>query len=214
MTESSKPLVVLLHGLWMNGMECALLRQRLLHMGYPVKSFRYHSISRGLQSNTALFRDFLEDLSESRPHVVGHSLGGVVALQTETLFPGTIHGRVVCLGSPLLGSRAASQVASWEFGEAMVGRTIAEAVLESPLEASPSGIEVGVIAGTLAAGLGQVVTRFPGSSDGVVGLDETRLPGITDHYSLPVNHTGLVISPRVAEQVSHFLDHGRFRHAV
>ena len=194
-------------------MECALLRQRLLHMGYPVRSFRYYSISRGLESNTALFRDFLLELKDSRPHVVGHSLGGVVALQTENLFPGTIHGRVVCLGSPLLGSRAATQVARWDFGEAIVGRTIADAVLEKPLETSPAGLEVGVIAGTLAAGLGQVVTRFPGPSDGVVALDETRLPGVADHYSLPVNHTGLVISPRVAEQVAFFLDHGRFRQA-
>ena len=211
MAESAKPQVVVLHGLWMNGMECALLRQRLADRGYGIRAFRYHSITQGLEENRRRLQQFLTTLDAPRTHLVGHSLGGVVALQTETAFPGTVKGRVVCLGSPLTGSRAARQVVKWGIGDAILGRTLADAVLESPLRRSPEGLEVGVIAGTFPAGLGTVVTDFPGPSDGVVALEETRRPGITDHFSLPVNHTGLVISPRVAGQVAHFLDHGQFQ---
>jgi hypothetical protein len=69
---------------------------------------------------------------------------------------------------------------------------------------------VGVIAGTLAVGLGVVIENLPQPNDGTVAVDETRLPGIKDHLELPVSHTGLLVSATVASQTAYFLRHGAF----
>jgi len=49
---------------------------------------------------------------------------------------------------------------------------------------------------------------------GVVTLAETRLPGATAHVTLPVSHTGMLLSARVAQEVGEFLEHGRFHETV
>ena len=61
-----------------------------------------------------------------------------------------------------------------------------------------------------ASGLGQFVARFDEDSDGTVAVSETRLPGATDHITLPVSHMGMLLSARVAGEVGAFLEQGRF----
>jgi hypothetical protein len=41
-------------------------------------------------------------------------------------------------------------------------------------------------------------------------VDETQLPGATQHLVLDVSHTGMLISSQVAASVAGFLDTGRF----
>jgi hypothetical protein len=38
------------------------------------------------------------------------------------------------------------------------------------------------------------------------------VPGIADHIVLPVTHSAMIFSPRVAVQVAAFLRNGRFQH--
>ena len=71
--------------------------------------------------------------------------------------------------------------------------------------------EVGAIAGTRAFGLGALVTRLPKPNDGVVCLYETRFPALRDHLALPLGHTMLIVSSRVAAQTVAFLANGAFR---
>jgi hypothetical protein len=68
-----------------------------------------------------------------------------------------------------------------------------------------------VIAGTVALGLGRAVGgRLPGENDGVVRLEETEVEGMTARVMVPLGHSVLIVSRRVAELVAHFLAHGRF----
>jgi hypothetical protein len=71
--------------------------------------------------------------------------------------------------------------------------------------------EIGAIAGTVAFGLGRMVTRLPKPNDGVVCVDETNFPALRDHLALPVGHTVMLASPRVARQTAAFLRTGAFR---
>ena len=203
--------VVLVHGLWMTGVESGLLRHRLVSdFGFDTQQFSYHAVRDGLDDNVAYLRAFIRDTPGDTVHVVGHSLGGVLALHTLMQYPESRAGRIVCIGSPLRGSAAARAVAGLPFGLDILGRTIREAVLSGGLPAYQGKRQVGVIAGTLGFGLGVVFEDLPEPNDGTVAVTETQLPGITDHIELRVSHTGLLVSRAVVEQTAWFLRHGVF----
>jgi hypothetical protein len=71
--------------------------------------------------------------------------------------------------------------------------------------------ELGVIAGSRGIGLGRLIAPgLPRPHDGVVSVDETRVPGMADHIVLRVGHTEMLVSRAVAQQVCAFLKHGKF----
>jgi hypothetical protein len=74
--------------------------------------------------------------------------------------------------------------------------------------------EFGVIAGSRPLGIGRVVAPdLPAPSDGVISVEETRVPGMRDHIVLNVNHSGMLVSRAVAHQICVFLRNGAFEHA-
>ena len=183
------------------------LAHRLRAHGYSTEVFDYASLLHGPAPSV----DRLAARLLARPggpvHLVGHSLGGLVALETASSWAGLPPGRIVCLGSPLAGSGAARGMARSHLG-ALLGRSAR--LLKSGLYQLPPGREVGVVAGSKAAGLGKLFGRFDGANDGTVSVWETRLPGLADHRILPVSHTGMIFSTDVAAQVAGFLADGRF----
>ncbi len=203
---------MVIHGLWMHGLQLGMLRSRLAQRSEgPAENFSYHSVTRALPENARRLRRFIDEIDADTVHLVGHSLGGVLALQMLNLFPTDRVGRIVCLGSPLVGSSAARRLSRWRFGRRIMGRTLRESVLEHPLVSVDGNREIGVIAGSVALGLGGILGKLEPPHDGVVSVRETRVPGITDHLILPINHVGLVFSSKVADQTAHFLRFGEFR---
>jgi pimeloyl-ACP methyl ester carboxylesterase len=195
----------------MNGVESGLLRRRLGHdHGFSTAQFSYHTTSEDLQTNLQRLVDFLDAIDAQTLHLVGHSLGGILALYAEQQRAVTLPGRIVCLGSPLRGSRSAHALLKWPGGHRWVGKTIREAVIDSGLSDYEGEREIGVIAGTVSLGVGRLLTDLEEPNDGTVEVRETRLPGITKHLALPVSHTGLLLSESVATQTAFFLRHGRF----
>jgi len=143
-------------------------------------------------------------------HVVAHSLGGVVTLETYVRHPGLPPGRIVLLGSPVQGSRAARAVARWSMGPRILGG-LAVAELCRPVDRRWNlPREIGLVAGSGNLGLGRLFAELPLPNDGTVCVDETRLPGATAHIVLEVSHTGMLVSTAVASAVVRFLRHGSF----
>ncbi|MCL4720822.1 MAG: alpha/beta hydrolase [Gammaproteobacteria bacterium] len=210
MTETE--IVVVIHGLWMNGAEASLLRHRLTsEHGYPTVLFQYGTFEAGFGANADRLRDFLDTLDATRIHLVGHSTGGLMALVALDRRPLALPGRVVCLGSPLRGSVAAERLAQLgDLAAAVLGQTGREALLGQVLTEYRGNREVGVIAGTTSVGAGMFLGVLPEPNDGTIAVEETRLPGIRDHLTYPVTHTGLLVSPEVASQTAFFLRHGMF----
>jgi pimeloyl-ACP methyl ester carboxylesterase len=208
--------VVFVPGIWMPAIEMEPLR-RLLRKdhGLTGRCFGYRSVRDDLDANAERLAACIEAAGTETVHVVGHSLGGVLALYTLSRHRQLPAGRIVCLGSPLCGSQVVAALNRQRWGRRLLGRTIVTCVIERPAREwageVTSGRQVGVIAGTRAVGFGRMVTDLDQESDGTVTVSETRLPGVTEHLLLPVTHTGMVFSPAVARETATFLKHGRFR---
>ena len=205
------PAVIVVHGLWMTGIECAMLRRRLAGAGFAPRQFHYHSVSESALTVLARLRAEVEACAGEGPvPLVGHSLGGLLVLRLLCSPPALPVERAVLLGSPVAGSRAARTLnelpgANWLLGD------LAEAELVQTMARAWQGPgELGVIAGTSGLGLGRLFTHFAEPSDGTVALSETELPGATDRCVLPVSHLGMLLSEDVADEVAHFLDQGCF----
>ncbi len=195
----------------MTGVEATWLGQRIARRrAATLHRFHYRSVAASMSESAAALARFVDAFGEDTVDLVGHSLGGVVILTALERAPLRPPGRAVLLGAPVQGSRAAHGLARWPGGRGILGRAIAEAVLDAPPRTRPFAREVGVIAGTAPYGLGRLVARLPAPNDGVVLVEETRLAGARDHIELPVNHFGLLFSRAVADQAAGFLDSGRF----
>ncbi|MDP6437279.1 MAG: alpha/beta hydrolase [Gammaproteobacteria bacterium] len=205
------PTAILVHGLWMTGAELFMLKKWLRADGFHVYRFRYSMVRQPLEHNIGKLNEFIRSHAAGETHLVGHSLGGVLALQTLQRFPDLPVARVVCLGSPLTDTVAGRRFVSFGAGRRMVGKTLPEAIFEEPLVEWKGKQPVGVLAGTRGFGIGKLTGRLPRPNDGVVTLAETCLPGITDHMVLTLSHTGLVVSKHAAKQCAWFLRHGTFK---
>ncbi len=203
--------VVLIHGLWMRGFTLISLRRRLERAGFSVDLFDYASV---MQDSSASIEKLLALTAKSKSkkvHLVGHSLGGLLALQTLQHKPDLIEGRVVCLGSPLRGSSVARALAGFPGGSFLLGRSLD--TLSSGLERWSGAQEVGAIAGRLPIGLGIALGGLSVPHDGTVSVEETQLPGLTDHCIVAATHTGLPFSDEAAQQTIAFLRDARFMRA-
>ncbi len=209
--------IIFIPGIWLPAAEMTFLRRQLAKK-YALQGscFGYRSVRDNLQDNSTRLAEYIAASDAETVHLVGHSLGGVLALHALSIHENLPVGRVVCLGSPLCGSRVALALAGRAWGRTVLGNTLRSCVVEhSAMDWAAtvtSAREVGVIAGTSAFGFGRLIAKFDDASDGTVAVAETRLPGIKDHVLLPVTHTAMVFSAAVAGQTAQFLQHGQFDH--
>jgi hypothetical protein len=199
--------LILLHGLWMRGIALTMLKHRFEHEGFEVDTFDYMSVAAPFERSLERLRQRMRKLPGT-VHVVGHSLGGLLALQACRGDVELPPGRIVCIGSPLNGSMTAHRLAeaggSWLLGHSQL-------LLENGLKRWDGTRQVGVIAGCKPVGLGAALGQIEGAHDGSVAVAETRLPGISDHCVVTASHSGLIFSTEVAVQAVHFLRQGRFQ---
>jgi pimeloyl-ACP methyl ester carboxylesterase len=205
------PAVVIAHGLWMTGAETLLLRHRLARRGFAPYLFRYHTVTAGLAENAAALARTIERVPERPVHIVGHSLGGVIALEAIDRFAPAGVGRIVCIGSPVRGSVTARRLAAMPWLARVVGRSMDDLNARGGLGSwRHAQVEVGIIAGTTAVGVGRALGAVGPASDGTVSVEETRLDGARDEIVRPFSHFGLLFSASVADDIARFLRHGHF----
>ncbi len=200
--------VILLHGIWMRGITLLPLARRLRAGGYAVQTMDYASVFGGIEPAIASLRERMHASAAERVHVVGHSLGGVVALEATRGARSLPQGHLVCLGPPLRGSAVARAMAAVPGGRWLMGQSAH--VLADGIVEWDDARRVGVIAGRLPLGLGIAIGPLRAPHDGTVAVVETQLPGIADHQVVATSHTGMLFSSEVADLTLAFLRHGRF----
>lgn len=204
---------VLVHGLFLNGAEFALLRRRLQREhGFECHRFSYPTVRGDMARTVERLTIFVEGIDADRVHFVGHSLGGIVLCRYFEQEKKVREGRVVFLGSPANGSRSAQAVARHSWLRPIVGKLVARELVDECAPRCWNGRhDLGVIAGTRPMGLGRFFANFDEDCDGTVGVSETKLPGHSAHVTVPVSHMGLLVDSRVAAHVGAFLEHGHFQ---
>jgi pimeloyl-ACP methyl ester carboxylesterase len=203
--------IVYVHGLWLPGHEAFLLRRRLsAALAAQTRLFTYSSLGADLTENATALNRCLCQTGADTLHLVAHSLGGLVVLKAFELgAKGLPPGRIVLLGAPVRGCRAAQRLARLPMGRSLMGRA-AEALVTSRERRWDGARDLGVIAGDLPLGIGRLMGPMRAPNDGTVLVSETDLPGATQQFLLRVCHSGMPFSAAVARQTAQFLRAGRF----
>ncbi len=197
--------VVLVPGLWMPAAAMTYLAAKLGRAGYSTHLFSHRGRS-AFDANV----ERLARRAHAMPgaHFIGHSFGGLLVLETLCRHPEVAAASALLLGAPVRGCFAGRRFGIARFGRWMLG---ASGPLWEERRACWERREpLGVVAGTVPLGLGRAFGRLPGQSDGVVCVGETEVEGMACRALVPLGHSSLVVSSRVARLATAFLAHGRF----
>ena len=192
----------------MPGAAMLLMAARLSRHGYVPRIFAYRGRS-PLEANVERLVRFVRDSLDGRPaHFVGHSLGGLLILETLNRNPRIAAASATLIGAPVRGCFAGRRLGAAGIGRWMMGacrplwdERAARWTREAPL---------GVVAGTAPLGLGRVLGRLPKPNDGVVCVAETGVEGMAAQALVPLGHSALIVSSRVHSLVERFICSGRF----
>jgi pimeloyl-ACP methyl ester carboxylesterase len=202
--------VILAHGMWMGGWAMQGLRLLLSRLGYSASAFSYRSLAQGLDEHARRLAARMAEVRQPVVHLVGHSLGGLVILRYLRNYGEQRIGRIVLMGTPVRGCMAGLRIGNMTAAGRLLGAS--REIWRGRPEAYRPQCELGVLAGSRPWGLGALLMRLPGTNDGVVRLEETDVAGMRDRIVLPVGHSGMLVSARVAREVACFLERGAFDH--
>ncbi len=211
-----KEAVVLVHGIWSNGIDLWRLRYHLKHAGYECHLFNYHIWQAPPAELATRLHDKVSAIDADIVHFVGHSFGGIILMHLFNQYPFDTRktnagkdGRIVLMGCPVNGSAVGKRLSKTAATRWALGRSI-DGGLYGDVPEWRGWQDIGIIAGTMPLGMGLLAGGPQLPHDGTVSLKETRLQRATDFIALPVSHSGMLLSNEVANNVITFLRSGSF----
>lgn len=207
-TQASKPIrAILVHGMGRTPAAMLVLAARLRAAGLHPDLFAYSAALEGWEGCVGRLRGFIERRAAGTDFVVvGHSLGTVLL---RAALPRLARPPLACflLAPPTQASLAARRFAprrlyrlfTGEMGQKLASPAFMEAL---PVPAVPTRIYAGT-----GGPRGRLAFFGGAPNDGVLALDETRLPGVPLR-TVPSLHTFIMNSREVAGDIVEFVRAG------
>ena len=214
-THESEETIVLLHGLGRTAKSMTYIEKRLTGAGYTVFNYDYESRKSEIDSLVDDLQAFIEKCclqQETRLHFVTHSLGGILVRALIRRSRPSNLGKVVMLSPPNKGSETVDYLSDYTFFEKVFGPAAMQLGTDPdsfPNRLGPADFELGIITGdrTIDPVSSLII---PGTDDGKVAVERTKLEGMTDFRVMGVSHAYIMQKPEVVDEVIYFLRNGRF----
>ncbi len=206
--------VILLHGLARTKTSMRTIQADLDQRGYHVVNLNYPSRENTISqlAQKVLPQARAECANDHKPHVVTHSMGGILLRIFANENPNLEWGRVVMLAPPNHGSGIIDAYKDQKWFLKLNGPAALELASDGiTRDLPPLPFETGIIAGNQS--LNPFTSRLvDGIDDGKVSISSTKVEGMKDHTILPVTHTFMMRNREVIEKIAVFLEEGSFDH--
>ncbi len=217
--DDTQDTVVILHGIGHTRWNMIWVEKAMRQEGFQTLNITYPSRSMEIKDLAAFIDKKLEKEKiwsrTGRVHFVTHSMGGLVTRhyleEYKANIPAEKMGRFVMIAPPNGGSEVADFLRNflpykWIFGPA--GQELVTTIRST--DTSSPWYDVGIIAGD--RGWPYIIANFmiPGSHDGRVAVEKTKMTGMKDHIVVPSTHSFISWHGNVHKQTAEFLKQGRF----
>jgi len=218
-SHSQKECVIVLHGLARTANAMKKLASAL-EPDYKVINNTYPSRKHTIEklAELAIAPALEQCKSAAKVHMVTHSLGGILVRQYLSVNTVKNLGNVVMLGPPNQGSEIVDHFLASPFmsrifnlANGPAGKQLNTQGSGKPKTLGAVNFSLGVIAGNKS--YNPILSSFlPSDSDGKVTVQSSKVDGMVDHLTLPVDHTFMMRNNEVITQVKQFLANARFDH--
>jgi hypothetical protein len=213
--RGERDFVIVLHGMGRTKLSMAWLAGRLEQQGYDVLNFSYPSTRSSVATSTVHLHRELQTRLTSRAgkvHFVTHSLGGIVVRAYLKEHAMANLGRVVMLSPPNQGSEVVDKLRNnflYRLATGPAGQELGTEKTSTPNLLGEVNFPLGVITGDRSFNP-LFSSWLTGPDDGKVSVHRAKVTGMADFLVVPHSHSFIMRSSAVAQQVAHFLAHGKF----
>jgi pimeloyl-ACP methyl ester carboxylesterase len=194
----------------------AKMERALTEAGYQVQNVNYPSRSASIEhlADDAIGKAVADSQNNgaTKIHFVTHSLGGVLVRSYLARHSVPMLGSVVMLAPPNQGSEVVDKLGGiflfkWINGAA--GNELSTDKNSTPNKLGPANFPLGIIAGNRSINWINSLL-IPGSDDGKVSVERTKLAGMSDHIIIHATHPFIMRNREAIQQTIQFLRTGVF----
>jgi hypothetical protein len=212
--------VISLHGLCRTSRSMVQMEHALTEAGYKVRNVDYPSRTARIEklADDAIGKAVSDCQRDGAPKInfVTHSLGGILVRSYLARHTIPNLGRVVMLAPPNQGSEVVDKLGwlflfKWINGPA--GNELGTDTNSTPNKLGAANFPLGIIAGDRSINW---INSFliPGSDDGKVSVERTKLAGMTGHIVIHATHPFIMKNREAIRQTIQFLRTGKFDHVA
>ncbi len=217
--ENENEHVILVHGMARSASSMNSMAKTLQKAGYTVTILDYPSRKKTIRQladeHLAPAVQECRNQGATKIHFVTHSLGGILVRDLLSRHQAPELGRVVMLAPPNQGSEVVDRIGHWRAFKMIngpAGDQLGTAKTSPPLALGKVDYPVGIIAGDRS--INPINSAMiPGSDDGKVSIENTKLEGMTDHIVLHCTHPMIMKRPDAIKLTLRFLQEGQFKEA-